>query len=189
MGGRWLAVIALLMTLGVPAAGRGGEAARAERPAYRIGIEDVLDVQVWKNADVSRHVWVRPDGRITLPLVGEVFVEGLTLQELTDTLTERLKEYFTDPVVTVSLQEINSYTVYLLGRVGSPGAMKLRSPKTFLQVLAMAGGFQEFADTDNVILVRWENGEETRTPIDAEKILKRGEGDFVLRPGDVVIVP
>ncbi|MHB8764671.1 MAG: polysaccharide biosynthesis/export family protein, partial [Deferrisomatales bacterium] len=86
--------------------------------------------------------------------------------------------------------EINSHTVYLLGRVAKPGAVKLRSPKTFLQVLAMAGGFQEFAETDKVVLVRWEGGKEARIPVDARKIIAKGtEGDFVLRPGDVVIVP
>ncbi|WP_025321455.1 polysaccharide biosynthesis/export family protein [Deferrisoma camini] len=177
---------ALVLTAGV-ALGAGNGVAK--RPAYRIGVEDVLDIQVWKNPEVSRQVWVRPDGRITLPLVGEIFVEGMTLAELTDEVTTRLKEYFTDPVVTVSLVEINSYTVYLLGRVNSPGAMKLRSPKTFLQVLSMAGGFQEFADTDSVMLLRWEGDKEKRIPVDAESILKRGEGDFLLRPGDVIVVP
>ncbi|GAB4255060.1 MULTISPECIES: polysaccharide biosynthesis/export family protein [Deferrisoma] len=187
MGRVWTAVVGIVL-LGAATAWGAADVV-VERPPYRIGIEDVLDIQVWKNPDVSRQVWVRPDGRITLPLVGEMFVEGLTLQGLTEELTARLKEYYTDPVVTVSLVEINSYTIYLLGRVNSPGAMKLRSPKTFLQVLAMAGGFQEFADTDSVMLIRWVDGKETRTPVDAGAILKRGEGDFVLRPGDVIVVP
>ncbi len=182
----WAVMWVCLLGWSAPA---GAEEVVVERPPYRIGVEDVLDIQVWKNPDLSRRVWVRPDGRITLPLVGEVFAEGLTVRELTGVLRERLKEYLTDPVVTVSLEEINSYTVYLLGRVNKPGAMKLRSPRTFLQVLAMAGGFQEFADTDSVVLVRWENGQEKRIPVDAKAILKRGEGDFVLRPGDVIVVP
>ncbi len=181
-------VMTLVYVLGWPALA-GAEDVVVERPPYRIGVEDVLDIQVWKNPDISRRVWVRPDGRITLPLVGEVFAEGLTVQELTDVLTDRLREYLTDPVVTVSLEEINSYTVYLLGRVNKPGAMKLRSPRTFLQVLAMAGGFQEFADTDGVVLVRWEDGREKRIRVNAKAILKRGEGDFILRPGDVIVVP
>ncbi len=188
MDRNWVKVIALCVVLAGPAVVRGAEAP-PERPPYRIGIEDVLDIQVWKNADVSRRVWVRPDGRITIPLVGEVVAEGLTLQQLGDVLTERLKEYYTDPVVTVSLQETNSYVIYLLGRIKSPGAKKLRSPKTFLQLLAMAGGFQEFADTDNVVLVRWKDGKQMRIPIDAERILTKGEGDFIVRPGDVIVVP
>lgn len=180
----WLASASVLS----PIAGLAQEA--RERPEYRIGIEDVLDINVWKNPEVSRQVWVRPDGRITLPMVGELSVEGLTTAELVAVLTGRLKEYYTDPLVTVSLTEINSFTVYLLGRVGTPGAMKLRSPKTFLQVLAMAGGFQEFADTGSVVLVRWDGGEEKRIPVDAKKIVAKGsEKDFPLEPGDVVIVP
>ncbi len=179
-------VVAALWTPAVLAA--GGEA--GDRPVYRVGVEDVLEIQVWKNEDVSRQVWVRPDGRITLPLVGEVAVEGLTPQEITDRLTAKFQEYLNDPVVTVSLVEINSYTVYLLGRVTTPGAVRLRSPRTFLQVLAMAGGFQEFADTDNIVLVRWAGGKEDRIPINADKIIRKGsEHDFVLQPGDVVIVP
>ncbi len=165
------------------------ETAKESAP-YRFGIEDVLDINVWKNPDISKQVWVRPDGRITLPLVGEVSAKGLSAQELTEILTTRLKEYFTDPVVTVSLVEIHSYTIFLLGRVGKPGEMQLRSPKTFLQVLAMAGGFQEFADASNVVLIRWEGGEERRLNVDAKRIISKGsESDFLMKPGDVVIVP
>jgi polysaccharide export outer membrane protein len=160
------------------------------RPEYRIGVEDVLEVNVWKNPEVSRQIWVRPDGRITIPMLGEVVAEGRTPSELQEVLTDRFREYFTDPLVTVSLVEINSYTVYLLGRVNDAGALKLKSPKTFLQVLAMAGGFQEFADAGNVLLVRWEGDQETRVPVDARKIIGKGtEQDFLLRPGDVIIVP
>lgn len=180
-----LALVFSLMEIAIAA-----DQAPKDLPLYRIGIEDVLDVNVWKNQDISRQVWVRPDGRITLPLVGEVSAKGLTTQELTELLTARLKEYFTEPVVTVSLVEIHSYTIYLLGRIGRPGEMKLRSPKTFLQVLAMAGGFLEFADTGSVVLVRWENGEERRMNVDAKRIISKGsESDFVMKPGDVVIVP
>lgn len=180
----WLAVS------GGSTAGVGLAQESVPRAEYRIGIEDVLEVNVWKNAEASRQVWVRPDGRVTLPMVGELSVEGLTTRELVALLTERFKEFYTDPVVTVSLTEINSFTVYLLGRVGTPGAMKLRSPKTFLQVLAMAGGFQEFADTGSVVVVRWEGAEEKRIPVDAKKMVAKGsEKDFFLKPGDVVIVP
>ncbi|GAB4256615.1 MAG: polysaccharide export protein [Deferrisomatales bacterium] len=168
----------------------GAEETKEGRAPYRIGIEDVLDINVWKNPDVSRKVWVRPDGRITVPLVGEVYAEGLSVEELTGILTEKLKEYFTDPLVTVTLDETNSYNVYLLGRVKTPGVMRLRSPRTFLQVLAMAGGFQEFADSDSVVVMRWNGGRAERIHVDVEKMLKKGSvSDFELRPGDVIIVP
>jgi polysaccharide export outer membrane protein len=180
------AVVAACLMAGASVADETGK----KLAQYQIGVEDVLEINVWKNPDVSRQVWVRPDGRITLPLIGDVVAKGLTTQQLVEALTARLKEYFTDPVVTVTLLEINSYTVYLLGRVEKPGEMKLRSPKTFLQVLAMAGGFQEFADTDSVVLVRWEAGQQRRIHVDAKDIIAKGsENDFLMRPGDVIIVP
>jgi polysaccharide export outer membrane protein len=167
-----------------------GRAAAADPSAYRIGVEDILEVFVWKNPDVSRQVWVRPDGRVTLPLVGELVVEGLTTQQLTTLVTERLRQFFTDPVVTVNLMDINSYSIYLLGKIAKPGVMKLRGPKTFLQVVSMAGGFQEFADTGKVVIVRWERGKAQRISVDVDKILKKDvQGDLVLQPGDVVMVP
>ncbi|MEW6487629.1 MAG: polysaccharide biosynthesis/export family protein [Thermodesulfobacteriota bacterium] len=179
---------ALLLAGGPPAACAEQEAEGAEH--YRIGVEDVLEINVWKNPDVSRQVWVRPDGRITVPLAGEMLVRGLTVQEVAEGLTGKLKEFFTEPVVTVTLLETNSYNVYLLGRVGTPGIMKLRSPKTVLQVLAMAGGFQEFASTGNIVVTRMVEGKSVRIPVDVPRIIKRGDQqDFLLLPGDVVVVP
>ncbi len=166
-----------------------GSDGEGERPAYRIGVEDVLEINVWKAADVSRQVWVRPDGRITVPLAGELYAKGLTLAQVTEVLQERFKEYFTEPLVTVTLLESNSYNVYLLGRVKTPGVMKLRSPRTFLQVLAMAGGFAEFASSDKVSVMRWDGAESKKLPVDVEQVLKGRQPDFLLQPGDVVVVP
>lgn len=161
-----------------------------ERDPYLIVTEDVLEVNVWKNPDLSRQVWVRPDGRVTLPLAGEVYVLGKTLEYMTGLLEARLGQYLTDPMVSVSLVDTNSYTVYLLGMVRTPGALKLRGPKTLLQVLAMAGGFQEFADTSNVIIVRWENGRRKQLSVNVKNILAKGaEGDSFMGPGDVIVVP
>lgn len=183
-----LAAGALLLAWVAPVAASEGDADQAAH--YRIGVEDVLEINVWKNPDVSRQVWVRPDGRITVPLAGEMLVQGLTVQAVADGLAEKLKEFFTEPVVTVTLLETNSYNVYLLGRVGTPGIMKLRSPKTVLQVLAMAGGFQEFANTGNIVVTRMVDGKPVRIPVDIPRIIKRGDQqDFLLLPGDVVVVP
>lgn len=168
------------------------EAENASKPqSYRIGVEDVLTINVWKEPDISRDVWVRPDGRITIPLVGEVFAEGITTSELTEILTKKLKDYFTDPIVTVTLMETNSYTVYLLGRVKTPGFMRLRSPKTFLQVISMAGGFEEFADTDSIAIMRREGDKSVKIQVDFDKMLSRkgGDSDLMLQRGDVVIIP
>lgn len=187
---RYSSFPALCVVVGWLAATTGLAQTTGDRQLYRIGVEDVLDVNVWKNPDVSRQVWVRPDGRITLPLVGEVVAESLTPLELTEVLSSRLSEFFTDPVVTVTVTQVNSYNVYLLGRVASPGVVALKSPKTFLQVLAMVGGFQEFADTGSIALIRWEDGVQRRTEVDARKIIAKGsQDDFFLKPGDVLVVP
>lgn len=187
---RCLGFRALCILAGCLAATASFAQTTGDRQLYRIGVEDVLDVNVWKNPDVSRQVWVRPDGRITLPLVGEVVAESLTPLELTEMLSSRLKEFFTDPVVTVTVTEVNSYNVYLLGRVASPGVVALKSPRTFLQVLAMVGGFQEFADTGSIALIRWDDGVQRRTEVDARKIIAKGsQDDFFLKPGDVLVVP
>lgn len=157
---------------------------------FRIGVEDVLDISVWRNTELSRQVWIRPDGKASLPLIGEFRAEGLSPEELAKVLEKRLRAFFADPVVTVGVVEINSYTVYLMGLVKTPGALKFRSPRTFLQVLSMAGGFQEFADSGSVSLVRWEDGKQKRIPVDARKIIAKGtDADFVVKPGDVIIVP
>lgn len=186
---RFLAIVLGILTALLASSPVCAEPA-AERQPYRIGVEDVLDINVWKTPDVTTQVWVRPDGRITVPLMGELRAEGLTVQQLSDALVEGLKEYFTDPVVTVTLVETNSLTVYLLGRVGSPGAMKLRGPKTFLQVLSMAGGFQEFADTDSIVVMRQGPDGTESIHVDVEKMIKKGADlDFMLRPGDVIVVP
>ncbi len=187
---RHLGIVAIGLLAALFATSSAFAQAAAERAPYRVGVEDVLEINVWHNEDVSRQVSVRPDGRITLPLVGEVIAEGLTAEELAQLLTERLKEYLTDPLVSVSVVAINSYSVYLLGRVGTQGEIRLRSPRTFLQVIAMAGGFQEFADTDDVVLVREVDGAKQRIPVNAAKIIAKGtEADFVVLPGDVIIVP
>jgi polysaccharide biosynthesis/export protein len=157
---------------------------------YRIGVEDALEVNVWRNPDVSRQVWVRPDGRITLPLVGEMLAQGLTTGELAAEVESRLKRYYSDAVVNVSLVESNSHTVYVMGMVRTPGALRLRSPKTFLQILTMAGGLQEFADSGNMAVLRWQDGKQKRIAVNAKKMISKGtESDFYLQPGDVVIVP
>ncbi|MBI5446755.1 MAG: polysaccharide biosynthesis/export family protein [Deltaproteobacteria bacterium] len=159
-------------------------------PPYRIGVEDVLEINVWRNPDVTRQVWVRPDGRIALPLIGETVAQGLTPGELAAEVETRLKRYLADTVVNVSVLETNSHTVYVMGMVRTPGALRLRSPRTLLQILTMAGGLQDFADSRNMAIVRWEAGKQKRIPVDGKKMMtKEAELDFFLQPGDVVIVP
>src|SRR5262245_1497486 len=123
---------------------------------YRIGPEDVLDISVWNNTSVSRTVPVRPDGRISLPLIDGVQAAGLTPNELRDELNRRLVEFIQTPSVSVVVREVHSFKVSVLGQVKTPGRYELRSRATVLDVLALAGGFSEFADKTRVLIFRQE---------------------------------
>jgi len=163
-------------------------AATAEEP-YRIGKEDVLDVSVWRDPDLSRTLPVRPDGFITLPMVGEVQAEGRTTVELEQDIAQRLQKYIQTPRVTVMVREVNSARVYVTGEVQKPGAFPLRGQVTVLQALAMAGGLTEFADRNGMMVIRANNG--PHIPVRYSDLIdRRAQGsDFPLQPGDTVVVP
>jgi polysaccharide export outer membrane protein len=163
-------------------------AATAEEP-YRIGKEDVLDVSVWRDPDLSRTLPVRPDGFITLPMVGEVQAEGRTTVELEQDIAHRLQKYIQTPRVTVMVREVNSARVYVTGEVQKPGAFPLRGQVTVLQALAMAGGLTEFADRNGMMVIRANNGPHISVRY-SDLIDRRAQGsDFPLQPGDTVVVP
>lgn len=175
-----------------------GSAAIQSRPLapvsddYRLGVNDVIDVHVWKEPELSRVIPVRPDGKISLPLAGELAAEGHTAVELRASITERLKAYVAEPEVTVIVQQINSQRYFVMGEVQSPGAYPLTTPVTLLQALAMAGGFQEFADTDNItVLRRLADGRAESIRFNYKKWLKKTRrlDPFVLQNGDLIIVP
>jgi len=162
--------------------------AAAEEP-YRIGKEDVLDVSVWRDADLSRTLPVRPDGFITLPMVGEVQAEGRTTVELEQDIARRLQKYIQSPRVTVMVREVNSSRVYVTGEVQKPGAFPLRGQVTVLQALAMAGGLTEFADRNGMMVIRANNGPRIQVRY-SDLVERRTQGsDFPLQPGDTVVVP
>src|SRR3989441_4353273 len=121
---------------------------------FLIGPEDVLDVVVWRNQDLSRTVIVRPDGMISIPLIGDVEARGVTANQLAERLAARLKEFKETPSVTVSVKEMNSYNVYVLGEVAKPGKYQLKSHTTVLQAIAMAGGFTIYASKNKMQVVR-----------------------------------
>lgn len=162
--------------------------AGAEEP-YRIGREDVLDISVWRDPDLSRTLPVRPDGFITLPMAGEVQAEGRTTVELEQDIARRLQKYIQSPRVTVMVREVNSARVFVTGEVQKPGAFPLRGNVTVLQALAMAGGLTEFADRNGMMVIRGNNG--PRIPVRYSDLVdRRGQGaDFPLQPGDTVVVP
>ena len=160
-------------------------------PNYVIGAQDVLDINVWKEPDVSRTVPVRPDGKISLPLLNDVQAAGLTPAQLAAQITESLKKYVTSPQVTVIVTTINSQRVYILGEVTRPGAFPLITGMSVLQALSSAGGFTQFAKVKNIFVRRIENGKETKYPFNYKEVIngKKPEQDILLKAGDTIVVP
>ncbi len=159
---------------------------------YLIGPEDIVEVMVWKNPDLSRVVQVRPDGKISLPLIGDIQAAELTVVQLKDRLTERLKDYYKEPPqVSVIVQEINSYAIYVLGEVRSPGRYVVKTGTTFLQVLTLAGGFTDFAATKRIMVRRRGVGgsEETAMSFRYKDIIGGTQSNILMKPGDTVIIP
>jgi len=158
---------------------------------YQVGPNDVLSIVVWKQPDISvAQIPVRPDGRLSLPLVGEIQVRGLTTRQIKEVITERLKEYVTEPNVTVIVLQVNYPVAYLIGEVNRPGPVPIRQDTTVLQLISMAGGFTSFADRDDVKILRREGGKEYRLKFDYPAVVKgkHPEQNLVVRPGDVILV-
>jgi polysaccharide export outer membrane protein len=161
---------------------------------YEIGPEDVLEVLVWKNEALSKVVTVRPDGRISLPLIGDVQAAGFTAGQVRDDITEKLKEYYKDPPqVSLIVQQANSYVIYILGEVQRPSQYQVRRGTTFLQAIALAGGFTPFASTNDILVLRRLNGNDRDDSIKIRtKDIISGrnlEGNILLKAGDTIIIP
>lgn len=175
-----------LLSLGLPAA------ETAPPSGYRLQAGDIVAVSVWQEPGLEQLVLVRPDGGISFPLAGDLNAAGLTIDELSERLTERLKKYIAEPVVTVTLQEIPGNRVYILGRVNKPGDFPLVTRDiTVIQALAMAGGLTPFADEKKIRILRTVDGKQTSLPFNYKRI-RRGEGleqNIPLRAGDVILVP
>ena len=161
-----------------------------EAGAFRIGPEDMLDVQVWKNSDLSRVVPVRPDGMISLPLVNDIQAAGLTPTELRQQITRRLAEFIPSPEVSVIVREVHSVKVAVLGNVKMPGHYEVKSPATVLELIARAQGLSEFADRGRIVVLRQNGGGTTRIPFNYRKVAEGPEQDnFFVHPGDIIVVP
>jgi len=163
---------------------------------FFLGPEDVLIVTVWRNQDLSREVIVRPDGMISMPLVGDIPAAGLTANVLAKRIADRLTEYMGSPIVSVQLKEVNSYFIYVLGEVTRPGKYPLKSYANVMQGVSLAGGFTPFAKKNKIKVLRvTTNGSSEKhqieIPVHYENILKGDAvpGNFYLRSGDVIVVP
>ena len=170
----------------VPAA----TARTADDTGYKIGPEDVLDISVWKSPELSRSVPVRPDGKVSLPLVNDIKAAGLTPEQLRQELITRLSEFVPAPEVAVIVREVHSAKVAVVGAVRSPGRFELRSPATVLEIIAMAQGFTDFAERDRIVVLR-QNGRTTvRIPFRYTKVEVGTEQDnFFVESGDIIVVP
>jgi polysaccharide export outer membrane protein len=192
----------LILTVGL---GMGAEAqeAQAQTPSapessvaspddseYRIGVEDILAISVWRDPDLTRDVPVRPDGRISLPLLQDIQAAGKTPKELGVEIQRRLKEYLSSPSVTVIVREVNSLKAYLLGEVIRPGSIPLRSKVRLLQAISMAGGLTPFGGRNGIVIYRKTGDGEKVIELSYREIVsgRKPEDNLVLEPGDTVVV-
>jgi polysaccharide export outer membrane protein len=188
---RSLAVGAALVAA-VNASAAGQQPARAKpaaETAYAIGAGDRLRLFVWKETDLSQEIVVRIDGIITVPLIGDVQAAGLTTSELSTAIQEKLAHFVNSPSVTVGLVSAQSAQIFIVGRVSRAGAFGLEKPTTFLQALALAGGFVEFAKTDHVLVFR--RGETQPLVVNYKKLESGSDpaDNILLRSGDTIVVP
>jgi polysaccharide export outer membrane protein len=189
-------LLALSLTLCVSAqqvANKKGSAGiqAAADPNYVIGPQDVVDISVWKEPELSRSVPVRPDGKISLPLVNDVQAAGLTPAQLGAQITTSLTKYVTNPQVTVIVSQINSQRIYILGEVARAGSYTLLPEMTVLQALSDAGGFTAFANSKKIYVLRQDNGKQQKVPFNYKDVVsgKDPGQNITLKPGDTIIVP
>ena len=178
-------------TKAIPGKGLSQSQVPPDSDKYVIGPEDVLQILVWKEETLSQSVMVRSDGKISLPLIDEIQAAGLTPLKLKEVLTERFKEFVENPLVTVMVREARSFKVFVSGQVAKPGVFTLVGETTILQIIPMAGGFTEWANQRKVLLIRRENGRESRMTINYKKIISGEDinANILLKPGDTIIVP
>jgi polysaccharide export outer membrane protein len=160
-------------------------------PGYVIGTDDVLSIVYWKDKDMSSEAQVRPDGRIALPLINEVQAAGLTPEQLREKLTEESKKYMEDANITVVVRQINSRKAFITGEVNKPGPYPLTSATTVLQLIAMAGGLREYADSKKIVIMRTNNGNPISLQFNYKDVIagKNLKQNIELKPGDTVVVP
>ena len=170
-------------------AGAASATTKSADPNYVIGPQDVLDISVWKEDQLTKTVPVRPDGKISMPLLNDVQAAGLTPTQLAGQITESLKKFVTDPQVTIIVREINSQRVYMLGEVARAGAYPLLPNMTVLQALSSAGGFTQFANVKKIYVLRVESGKQQKFPFNYKHALESPDENILLKAGDTIVVP
>lgn len=165
--------------------------AEKDSPDYQIGPDDILNIFVWKEAELTRDVTVMADGKISFPLIGDIIVQGKTVAELKDIITTKLKNFIDAPEVTIIVNESRSRRIYTIGNVKAPGPYPLAPNMTVLQALSAAGGFAEWADTKNILIIRREGGKEAQLNFNYKDVVagKKIEQNIMLKPNDTIVVP
>ena len=160
-------------------------------PEYKIGPQDVVRIDVWKEPEITRTIPVRPDGKISLPLLNDMQAAGLSAHELATTISKGLEKFINNPQVTVTVMEINSRRVYVTGEVARAGVIPLLPNMTVLQALSSSGGFTQFAKIKSIYVLRQEAGKQVKLPFNYKEVVagKKPEDNILLQPGDVIVVP
>jgi polysaccharide biosynthesis/export protein len=160
-------------------------------PSYQIGPNDLLSIYVWKEPELTRDVVVTPDGKISFPLIGEIVAQGRTVTDLKKDISDKLEDFVTAPEVTVIVMESRSRIIYTIGQVARPGPYPLAPDMTVIQALSAAGGFGEWADTKNILIIRREGGKETHIKFNYREFVGGGNlaQNILLKPGDTIVVP
>lgn len=177
--------------LAAPSSSAPAPAPSPDAGIYKIGPEDVLAISVWRNSELTRDVAVRPDGRISLPLLNDIQAANLTPMQLRDTVAKGLATYISDPEVSIIVKEIHSDKVSVVGSVKNPNRYELKSQATVLEALAMAGGLTDFAKRDRIVVYRREGATWKTLEFNYTKVVNDWDvqQNFVLMPGDIVVVP
>jgi polysaccharide export outer membrane protein len=165
--------------------------AKKKDASYLIGPEDVLEISVWKDPELTKQVIVRPDGRISFPLIGEVEAGGHTVKSLEDKLKKKISEYIPDAMLTVIVIQVNSIKVYVVGKVARPGEYRIGCAINIMQALSLAGGLSAFADANSILILRSEKGSQNKIPFNYKEVRKgeKLEQNIILKTGDVIVVP
>jgi polysaccharide export outer membrane protein len=158
-------------------------------PSYRLGPEDQLRISVWENKELTLDLVVRPDGKISMPLIQDVVAEGLTATQLAADIQEKLAAYILNPEVSVIVLQVNAPKYYVIGYVTRPGTYPLRGDTSVLQALSLAGGLTQFASPRSIKLIRGTFGRQETRKINYYEIIDSGEGNYLLKPGDTIVVP
>lgn len=172
-------------------AAKDAPVAPAADDAYALNPGDVLEVSVWKEEGMQRDVLVLPDGRISFPLAGHIRAAGKSAEQVEKIIAQRLKRYMPDPVITVTVKSVGGYAIFVIGQVRGSGRFTLNQPTDVLQALSLAGGFTEFADKEDIKILRREDGKQFILPFNYSDVEegRELESNILLRSGDVLVVP